>query len=596
MTTTFFPSDTGKLMGEGSFGKVVWHPADRVVIKVVTQRNLHIRGALLHEYRMLRLAAKGVDLSSKYICALQGLYLYHNEKIALALLPYPTSLARAYHDGRNHFNITMIQHITAQCAKALIYLKQCNIIHTDIKPDNILVTSDVTIALTDFGSARLAYRAHRPHYEEQTLEYRSPEATLAKSSSEAVLPLSHEMDAWSLGVTLFEIYTKTILFPLQHERSLHNLIGQHEAVLRETYPQELIDTSGSHGKAIYQERITAPPINETFQYRLERTMSTYREKEFDRRKYIDFFSLLIVYLPYRRLTPEQMLRHPFLQPKPSFATWKESIQDEPPGISPRSYYDNEVPFPCALRPTREELYFAESIIEQTHITRHLQDHMTQKRMDTMIAHVTHTPQGHAFLKHESMILHYLSKHSQSSLCVMKDHKLHYLYHASYPKLSTTALLYDPGFTSSLQDYLGSNDDFPIAQIFSKAIRALVFLKEQGLLHNRISPRAFFIDMHFHVKLGDFTQACFVSQSHPLARDSSYQQDHFDVLHEYASPELLDNGLLSYASDIYSFGLVFAKFDIEVLSSQHPQPENRIAIEDLFSHPLYHPEEEHQEMP
>jgi serine/threonine protein kinase len=85
-------------------------------------------------------------------------------------------------------------------ASALDYAHQKGVIHRDVKPSNVMVTSKGRVALTDFGLAMDVYRGTlgeafgSPHYI-------SPEQ--ARSSANAV----PQSDLYSLGVMLYEMLT-----------------------------------------------------------------------------------------------------------------------------------------------------------------------------------------------------------------------------------------------------------------------------------------------------------------------------------------------------------------------------------------------------
>lgn len=94
-----------------------------------------------------------------------------------------------------------IRFIVYQLAKALKYLHSGSVIHRDLKPSNILVNSNCTIKLCDFGLVRsLAARdENSPILTEgvATRWYRAPEVLLGSTN------YSTPADIWSFGCIIF---------------------------------------------------------------------------------------------------------------------------------------------------------------------------------------------------------------------------------------------------------------------------------------------------------------------------------------------------------------------------------------------------------
>lgn len=93
-----------------------------------------------------------------------------------------------------------------QLFAALGHLAALHIVHGDIKPDNILVNeSKTTAVLADFGTSFAATEAQVAPYLASRF-YRAPEVILG-------CVVGCPADVWSLGCTLFELYTGRVLFP-----------------------------------------------------------------------------------------------------------------------------------------------------------------------------------------------------------------------------------------------------------------------------------------------------------------------------------------------------------------------------------------------
>ena len=93
---------------------------------------------------------------------------------------------------------------------------------------------------------------------------------------------------------------------------------------------------------------------------------------------------------------------------------------------------------------------------------------------------------------------------------------------------------------------------PIIRIFaSDIIDALFFLHTNGVIVRDLQPRNILLDECGSLKFGDFTHAESIDKPSPLSINNTFSDR--DMI-EYIAPELLlDNGVASFYSDLYSLG-------------------------------------------
>ena len=78
------------------------------------------------------------------------------------------------------------------------YMHGMNIIYRDLKPENLLVSADGYLKLTDFGFAKVV--VNRTYTLCGTPEYIAPEILLNKGHGKGV-------DWWTLGILMYEMAT-----------------------------------------------------------------------------------------------------------------------------------------------------------------------------------------------------------------------------------------------------------------------------------------------------------------------------------------------------------------------------------------------------
>jgi serine/threonine protein kinase len=118
----------------------------------------------------------------------------------------------------------------AGVADALDHAHRQGVIHRDLKPGNLLLSSDGRLSLNDFGLARMLEQPGMTMSGEfvGTPAYMSPEQIAAGRT-----PVDHRTDIYSLGATLYELLTLQRPFPgKQRDQVLasphrHLFVGSH---------------------------------------------------------------------------------------------------------------------------------------------------------------------------------------------------------------------------------------------------------------------------------------------------------------------------------------------------------------------------------
>ncbi|KAJ9452840.1 Serine/threonine-protein kinase AFC1 [Diplonema papillatum] len=173
-------------------------------------------------------------------------------------------------------------------AEALTFIHgKCALVHTDIKPDNILLDALPTkpglgpgFSLADFGNAAFQGASNGTSLI-TTRPYRSPEVVLQRG-------WRHATDLWSLGCVLFEVYTGKHLF------SVHN---------DDAHIAAMTSKLGAIPGLSYQ---TAPPV-----------ATRYLEKHFPHDpEFLDLMRGLLTYNPAQRLRGKEMCKHRFVADQP----------------------------------------------------------------------------------------------------------------------------------------------------------------------------------------------------------------------------------------------------------------------------------------
>lgn len=136
-----------------------------------------------------------------------------------------------------YFTIPRLAFITRQCMVALRFVHSLGLVHSDVKPENILLGSysRAKIKLIDFGSS--CYLTDRQSSYIQSRSYRAPEVVLG-------LPYSGKIDVWSLGCVVAEMFTGEVTF---QNDSIVSMLSRIEAICG-SFPRHMVAQGRQSGR------------------------------------------------------------------------------------------------------------------------------------------------------------------------------------------------------------------------------------------------------------------------------------------------------------------------------------------------------------
>lgn len=142
--------------------------------------------------------------------------------------------------------------IALQIAKALECAHKNNIIHRDIKSDNILITEDNIVKLTDFGIAKVIDSATitTPNKIIGSVHYFSPEQAKGKI-------VDRRTDIYALGVVMYEMITGQVPYNAEMPISVAVMHIQEPV----TPPNEIITDISENINRIILKALEKEPIN-----------------------------------------------------------------------------------------------------------------------------------------------------------------------------------------------------------------------------------------------------------------------------------------------------------------------------------------------
>ncbi|MFY9826187.1 MAG: serine/threonine-protein kinase, partial [Thermoanaerobaculia bacterium] len=195
-------------IGKGAMG-VVYLARDPLIGRLVALKTFRIgysvRDSEMEQFRIrfMREAQSAGILTHPNIVTIHDVVEASEEGLAFIAMEYVrgTNL-KLLLQGDQPLSLSFVLDAIAQVGDALDYAHSNRVVHRDVKPANILITTDNKVKITDFGIARLD--SSNLTQEGQLLgtpNYMAPEQIQGKE-------VDHRADLFSLGVVLYEMLTR----------------------------------------------------------------------------------------------------------------------------------------------------------------------------------------------------------------------------------------------------------------------------------------------------------------------------------------------------------------------------------------------------
>ena len=316
-------------LGRGMFSSVVraidTATSQLVAIKIV-RNNETMRKAGMKEIQILKNLTANDPEDKKHLVRLERSF-DHKGHLCMVFENLSLNLREVLKKfGRDiGINLKAIRAYAQQLFLGLSLLKKCQYLHADLKPDNILVNENRNILkICDLGSASPTTESVTAPYLVSRF-YRAPEIILG-------LPYDYAIDVWSVGCTLFELYTGKILFTGRNNnamlRSIMECRGRfpHKLLRKGTLTYEYFDDLLNF-QAIDEDKVTGRVVTKLVEIKTKpikdlrsrllgtKGMNGKRLDEEERREVDSFLDLLDKCLdlrPDKRISPNEALKHPFI--------------------------------------------------------------------------------------------------------------------------------------------------------------------------------------------------------------------------------------------------------------------------------------------
>jgi cyclin-dependent kinase 3 len=218
-------------------------------------------------------------------------------QFALVFDCYPTDLSSFIYSDDKKYDKSTVKKWMYQLLSAMHFCHSKEIIHCDVKPQNIMVDKDHNLKIADFGSSvsfhneyfDIFFLLEGKTHKIQTITYKAPEIMLG------IKRYSFCIDFWSVGCIMAELLTGKILF------SGHSEIGQLYEIFR---------VMGTPNEESWPGVNDLPYFESFFPNWKKKDLSEEYDMDVDE---LDLLEKLLTYCPEERIAAKNAMKHCWLE-------------------------------------------------------------------------------------------------------------------------------------------------------------------------------------------------------------------------------------------------------------------------------------------
>ena len=284
------------VVGEGAYG-IVYKCRNKETGKYVAIKKFKeiedklVQKTMKRELKMLQM------LKHDNVVDFQEAFIYKGN-LFLVFEYVEKNLLEVLEKSPEGLNPKLIRSFVFQMCKAVHYLHINNMIHRDVKPENLLIDENMQLKLCDFGFARKITLDEKNNNVDAMTDYvatrwyRSPELLLSNGI------YGPEVDYWAIGCIMGELADGNPMFPGENE------VDQLECIIKilGNLPQDLVNMFYENpiynGKELFKVNNRTESLERRYMGKLGPTA-------------IDFLKGLLQLDPNKRLNGETVFRHKY---------------------------------------------------------------------------------------------------------------------------------------------------------------------------------------------------------------------------------------------------------------------------------------------